>query len=293
VTLSASTTNFYGWTGDVSGTNNPLMVMMSTNKVVQANFVASPAVTISPLNLIVPEGSNVIFSASATGLPPLTYQWNFNGTNINGATNTLLTLTNVQLSQAGNYAVLVTNSYGSVLSSNAVLVVNPSYHFVWSQIPSPRFVNTPFTVVIQAQNLTNGIATNFTGPVVLLSTNGIPIAPAVSGGFIQGVWTGAVTIAQSATNLVLQANGSFGSSGLANPINIVSLPVLITAPAGGFLLVSWPVSPSGFGLETTAGFSPANWVPVTTSPLQIGDQYLLPVPMLGTNAFFRLRFSGP
>jgi hypothetical protein len=55
----------------------------------------------------------------------LSYQWRFNGTNIAGATNTSLALTNVQLSQSGNYAVLVTTVYGSVLSSNAVLTVNP------------------------------------------------------------------------------------------------------------------------------------------------------------------------
>ena len=62
---------------------------------------------------------------TATGSPLLTYQWSFNGTNITGATDTTLTLTNVQLSQAGSYTVLVTNAYGSALSTNAVLTVNP------------------------------------------------------------------------------------------------------------------------------------------------------------------------
>ena len=297
VTLTASTTNaganFYGWTGDASGTNTPLAVLMSTNKVVQANFVALPMVTISPQNLVVFAGSNAVFNANATGLSPLSYQWLFNGTNISWATNVLLTLTNVQVGQAGNYAVLVTNNYGSVLSSNAVLMVNPLYHYLWSQIPPTRFVNTAFAVTIQAQNATNGVATNFTGTVVLLSTNGIPIVPAVSGSFIQGVWAGMVTVAQAATNLVLQAKDNLGESGLANPINIVNLPSLSTAPSDGLLLVSWPVNPSGFGLETTVGLSPANWVPVTASPMQIGDQYLLPIQMSGSNAFFRLRFSGP
>jgi hypothetical protein len=53
----------------------------------------------------------------------LAYQWSFNGTNLDGATKTSLTLTNVQFSQAGNYAVLVTNAFGWTLSSNAVLTV--------------------------------------------------------------------------------------------------------------------------------------------------------------------------
>ena len=63
----------------------------------------------------------------ASGSLPLSYQWNLNGTNLDGATNTSLTLSNMQLSQAGSYAVLVTNAFGSVTSSNAVLtVVYPS-----------------------------------------------------------------------------------------------------------------------------------------------------------------------
>ena len=69
-------------------------------------------------------GGYVRFSVVATGPLPLTYQWSFYGTNIGGATNTSLILTNVQLSQAGNYTVLVSNVYGSTLSSNAVLTVN-------------------------------------------------------------------------------------------------------------------------------------------------------------------------
>ena len=43
-------------------------------------------------------------------MPPLSYQWQFDGTNIDGATNTTLTLNDVQSSQAGNYAVLVLTS---------------------------------------------------------------------------------------------------------------------------------------------------------------------------------------
>jgi hypothetical protein len=128
VTLSASTTvagtHFYGWTGDASGTNNPLVVVVSSNRIVQANFVGLPTVTISPGNLMVFAGSNAVFNANAAGLPPLGYQWQFDGTNIAGATTSSLTLTNVQPSQAGNYLVIVSNSVGSVTSAVAVLTVD-------------------------------------------------------------------------------------------------------------------------------------------------------------------------
>ena len=54
VTLKAITnagTFFLGWTQDATGTNNPLTVLMSTNKIVLANFGALPTVAITPLNL--------------------------------------------------------------------------------------------------------------------------------------------------------------------------------------------------------------------------------------------------
>jgi hypothetical protein len=251
-----------------------------------------PVILLQPTNLAVTVTSNATFSIIASGSPVLSYQWNFDGTIILGATNASLTLPNVQLNQSGGYTVYVTNNYGSILSSNATLVVNPLLYFVWSQVPSPRFVNAPFTVVIQAENLTNGMVTNFTDSVVLLSTNGVPVSPAVSGNFIQGVWTGAVTVAQTATNLVLQAIDNIGDSGVANPINVINLPSLTTVPSGSTLYVLWPVNPPGFVLETTAGLSPANWVPVTTPPFPIGNQYLLSIQMSGTNAFYRLRYDG-
>ena len=60
-------------------------------------------------------------SVTATGLGPLTFQWRFNGTNINGATNATLPLSNVQLSDKGFYSVLTRNPAGFVASEPAYL----------------------------------------------------------------------------------------------------------------------------------------------------------------------------
>jgi len=86
-------------------------------------FGGLPVITQQPTNQTVASGNLATFTVTATGTPPLSYQWNFNGTNIAGATAATLTLTNVQASQAENYSVLVTNELGSVVSSNAVLTV--------------------------------------------------------------------------------------------------------------------------------------------------------------------------
>ena len=80
---------------------------------------------------IQPPSSNAAVGAPATftvanmvGVGPFTYQWQFNNTNISGATNISLTLTNLQLNQAGTYSAVVSNGYGTV-TNNAALSVLP------------------------------------------------------------------------------------------------------------------------------------------------------------------------
>ncbi len=87
--------------------------------------VTPPLITSQPTNQTVTVGGIASFSVTASGTSPLSYQWRFNGTNIDGATGTSLVLTEVQLSQAGDYSVVVTNSADAATSSNAVLTVNP------------------------------------------------------------------------------------------------------------------------------------------------------------------------
>ena len=251
-----------------------------------------PTIVTQPTDQTVTVGGTASFNVAASGAPPLSYQWNFKGTNIVGATDTTLTLTNVQASQAGSYSVLVTNLFGSILSSNAVLTVTLD-HFAWNLIPTPRYVNTPFSVVIQAQDMTNGLFTNFTGTAILGTTSAITVAPPVSGNFIQGVWTGAVVISQTASNLVLRADDGLGHFGLANPIDVLNPPTLGMLRSGSIALYMWPVGYPGFVLETSDSLSPSKWVVVPYAPIQFGDEYLLPLDMAGTNGFYRLRLSGP
>jgi hypothetical protein len=84
-------------------------------------------------------GETAAFRATATGSLPLTYQWNFNGTPIPGATGQVLTLTNVQYSQAGAYGVTAVNSAGSAPSPSAALTV---------AYPNPLFCNLTNSLVL-------------------------------------------------------------------------------------------------------------------------------------------------
>src|SRR6266568_2221379 len=69
-------------------------------------------------------GDDATFGVVATGTSPLNYQWQFNTTNIVGAVNATLNLTNVQVTNSGSYSVVVSNAVDSVISSNATFRVN-------------------------------------------------------------------------------------------------------------------------------------------------------------------------
>lgn len=76
-----------------------------------------------PVNAVVLAGQSTNFSVSVSGVPAVAYQWSFKGTNIPGGTNASLSLADVQLANAGDYAVEATNVLGSVMSSNVLLSV--------------------------------------------------------------------------------------------------------------------------------------------------------------------------
>jgi len=57
-------------------------------------------------------GTDVVFHVPTAGQPPLTYQWRFNGTDLPGQTNPVLTLPEVTLSRQGFYSVRVRNEFG-------------------------------------------------------------------------------------------------------------------------------------------------------------------------------------
>jgi len=85
---------------------------------------SATTITRQPESQSIALGGSATFTVVAGCSPiPLNYQWRFNGTNLVEAVNSAIILTNVQVAQAGTYTVFVTNTSGSVLSSNAVLTV--------------------------------------------------------------------------------------------------------------------------------------------------------------------------
>jgi hypothetical protein len=95
----------------------------ATSAVATLTVLVPPSITLQPSNQTVLVGNTASFMVAASGSAPLSYQWQFNGTNRDGATAETLSLTNVQPTHAGSYAVTVANSAGSVTSAVATLTL--------------------------------------------------------------------------------------------------------------------------------------------------------------------------
>jgi len=102
-----------------------------TSSVATLSVTLAPVITSQPQSLALTNGATARFSVIAAGVPTLTYQWQFNGTNlvdgpsiwssatIFGSLTANLAVSPISTNDLGNYQVIVNNSYGSVTSSPA------------------------------------------------------------------------------------------------------------------------------------------------------------------------------
>ncbi|MDR3229227.1 MAG: immunoglobulin domain-containing protein [Puniceicoccales bacterium] len=75
-----------------------------------------PAILRDPQSQTVVAGGAVTFAVSASGEPAPTFQWQFNGANLPGATFSSHTIENVTADHAGTYTVTISNSAGTIVS---------------------------------------------------------------------------------------------------------------------------------------------------------------------------------
>lgn len=82
-----------------------------------------PSINQDPADQIALKGQDITFRVGASSGTPISYQWKFNGVDIDGETGSTLMLTNVQASDAGEYSVEVSNSSGSITSQPGTLTL--------------------------------------------------------------------------------------------------------------------------------------------------------------------------
>lgn len=120
------TTYSYDPAGNLAGISN-----VTTN-------VALVTITRQPTAQTAKAGDFASMDVGASGFGTLSYQWRFNGADLEGQTDSFLWINSVNMSQAGQYSVVVSNLFGGVTSRTATLTVTP----------------TPPTITDQPQSLT-------------------------------------------------------------------------------------------------------------------------------------------
>jgi hypothetical protein len=159
---------------------------------------AAPAILTNPSSQTVVSGSSVTFTASASGYPTPTVQWqqSTNGTtwtNIAGATGTALTLTNVTANQNGyQYRAVFTNSLGSATTTAATLTVQYA----------PTVTTNPTN-----QTVTAGNSVTFSAAATGNPTPTVQWQVSMDGGLTFIDLSGANSVILTLTNVTASQNG--------------------------------------------------------------------------------------
>jgi hypothetical protein len=203
----------------------------------------APTITTQPTNQTVTAGQAATFTVMAGGAALLNYQWQKNGVNIAGATLSSYTTAVTTTSDSGaTFAVVVTNTAGTVTSAAATMTVNPG--------PVPAIQVSPTSI-----NFGSGVVGANLSQVLIIKNTG----------------TAALTISQ-----VNPTGSVFSVSGFSLPLNISAgqqttitvafLPAVVGAASGNISIVSnapttpTSVSLSGTGIAATftLGISPTS-----------------------------------
>jgi hypothetical protein len=216
------------------------------------SLIALPEITNQPSSRVVSVGSNVTFTCAAASTAPLIYQWQFGSIVFPASTNSCLTLTNVQTTNAGSYSCLVSNVAGAVMSSNAVLTV----------LAPPVITSHPTskTVTVSSTAMLSVSATGTPPPDYQWFFNGIPVG-------------------LDSSNLSI-TNFAAGNQGCYNVVLSNGLGVVTSTPAtllldGPFRIYSYGASNGSFSLQTAgvaggtytieASSDLTNWIPLFTN----------------------------
>lgn len=212
--------------GDYSVTvgNDAGEVLSEVAKLTLTSPVMAPAITQQPIGMSVQEDETVSLSVTATGTPPLNYQWKRNGQNIQAAVESTYTLGNLQLTDSGAYAVVVSNSAGSVSSQPAVLTVTPA-------VVAPVITMQPQdAVAVEGGSVSFTVTATGTGPLsyqwrkngeampgaTKSNLNLSGVQPLDSGGYSVTIFNSAGQVTTASASLLVQT--------------ISTLPVILTQP---------------------------------------------------------------
>jgi hypothetical protein len=165
---------------------------------------------------------------------------------------------------AQSATVSVTATGFSSAARTVTVADNEAHHFVFGSVASPQTRGASFPLTLTAKDVNDATVTNFNATMPLTGAAGwstIAVTPASLSGWVNGVWSGAVTVNDFATGVVLTADGGGGRIATSNSFDVGT---------GPFAQFGWKSVPSPqsidqpFAVTLTAQDSGGNPVPSFT-----------------------------
>lgn len=216
----------------IAGTN--FASKLAFSRVFVQYIPGAPVITAQPQPsaLTVQVGTAVRMAVGAGG-SPITYQWQKDNSDIKGndsAKTAVLNLDKVQLTDAGNYAVVISNSGGKVVSDPVILKVSAS-----PVPPAPAITRQP------AANV-SAVVGDLASLSVVATGNGLIYQWYKNGALLAGATSAGLTlknliISDAATYYVVVSNSS-GS------ISSSSASLLVLSPMYATSVTPWPGYPN-------------------------------------------------
>ncbi|MDB6039784.1 MAG: hypothetical protein JWM99_3625, partial [Verrucomicrobiales bacterium] len=210
---------FTRWTQDGSGSSNQLLINLNTNKFITAVFAQPPVINRGPDNVVSGIGQDVTFNVTAEGTSPLFYQWSFAGRFLPGEIADTLRLPNIDLTQEGEYSVVVSNAYGLARASATLMLTN--------SCSGPNVVSEPTEASLRLAMSRGGLVRICCNGIITLSstinvTNDVSLdatdrSLTISGNYSVRLFNVARGASLSITNLTLANGVNIGGNGANTP----------------------------------------------------------------------------
>ena len=190
----------------------------------------APTITTQPANQTVTAGQTATFTVVAAGTAPLSYRWQKNGVNIASATSASYTTPVTTTADSGSaFAVVVSNTAGTVTSAPAMLTVNPA--------PAPAIQVNPTSF-----NFGNAVVGTKLSQVLIVKNTGTATLS-----ITQVTETGSASFTVSGFSLPLNV-----SAGQQTTMTVAFQPTAVGATSGNISIVSnAPTSPTTVALAGT------------------------------------------
>ena len=241
VGLTAQFNTPMGIASDAAGN---LLIADTYNHVIRTGVPHFTALAIGsgPQSQSVTATSSVVFSVTASGTGTLSYQWKFNGANlsdqggISGSSTASLTLTTVQVAQAGTYSVVVTDATLHTATSSATLAVSAT---------APTITAQPASQTVALGSAASFSVTATGAPTYQWTFNGAALSGATNASYA----IASVQLSSAGAYRVIVTNGGGTATSAAATLTVVAPPTIDTQPAAASVTVgnaaSFSVSASG------------------------------------------------